>query len=214
MKKKNKKSAFLFPIIFFILLKIKNLSNDILFGCFPLVITVFSTIIHFNVEDLIHCEVFLATRFSIKDIWIYNILFVSISGYVYSNIILLSYYVYSMITKTSYINISAMSLVMNVSTLATIVALIGASTIHFADYSKTKQLIASVFAIINVISPLLLIFVGSKLVISYKLIYMNIFLSIFAYLGSYILILYSSKEKLLFNTEDYVKIYSNKFLND
>ncbi|MFF2020169.1 MULTISPECIES: hypothetical protein [Paenibacillus] len=195
----------LLPVGYLFVLKQSGLSEEMILVLFPATFTLFSSVIHFSMENVISSESILATPITIRKVWLWNLIFIIATGYLYS-ILLLT--VMNLIGFMS-IPLSVEGMTQFAAYLTLCFAFLGASNCHYADYSYTKQLIASVFAIINLAGPFLLLLMGSKAEAYLDHTWMIITIAFFIFGFSFIIMLHSSKEKLLMNTQKLVTVYNN-----
>jgi hypothetical protein len=156
-------------------------------------------------EDIISSESILATPITIKKIWLWNLIFIVTTGYIYS-IILLT--VMSLL-NLMHISLNLYDVAQLIATLALCFALLGAANCHYADYSLTKQSIASVFAIINLACPFVLLIWGSRIEVYLGSVWIILATAIIIFGIAFIFISNSSKEKLLMNTQKLITVYNN-----
>lgn len=208
-KSKLKNLIFLIlPIIYFVaLLKLEqDIQNIIAF--YPLTFTLFSVLIDFSIEDLISTETILATNLSIEKIWKSNLIWNVSKGYIYSTFIMCFGLLYLSLNGIN-ININLGIIVQYFICILTAFSLIGMATCHYADYSYSKQIIASIFSLINLTSPLILLFLIKKPIVNLNLIILSLILSCVLLLISLYIINKSNKEKLIINMSKLVYTYNN-----
>lgn len=204
---------FLFPVIYLTLLVVTGASWNNIVSFYPLSVTLLSIMSHFSLEELLSCEVFLSTGISIKKLWLSNSLFITVLGYLYSvALLILGSILYSIFGFT--LGIDVYSVLLLVIGPFVCISLICGSTIHFADYSKHKQIIASVFAIFCLAIPLALLFMINIIIPDLQFLLFLILASVLLFLLSYLLMTFEDKEKLLLNTQLMVKAYQNKTIEE
>jgi hypothetical protein len=215
--KKNKTKLLFFllsPILYLLILSLLKYNWNNIIAYFTLTFTTFSMIIHFSVEELISCEVFLATNISIKKLWLTNILFVSLVGFIYSSFILTIGFLISFFILEITMHITIYVVIQCAFNILPIIAIVAASTIHFADYSKIKQITASVFSLIGIASPFIFLGIGKNLTVSSKTLSILTIIPFIIFLISYYIINTTNKEKLIINTQTIAKSYQNKIIEE
>ncbi|MCB2362193.1 hypothetical protein [Clostridium estertheticum] len=193
------------PILFLVILLINKRQLRYIVSYFPLMIILLNAVIMFSIEDLVMSEIIFATRLSIKKIWEFNIFIITISGYIYSNIILL---VYILINGLGSISIG--DFFNNLFCIVIGCGLIGFSTLHLSDYSTVKQWVSSIGAVFNLILMIALLAIPFMLEILTRYEYNLVAASLFMFLISYLILRFkSSKENLIINVQSLSKVYSD-----
>lgn len=214
-KKVSKIVAFLlFPLIYIVLLNIANIQWNSIVAYFPFNVITFSVIIHFSIEELVSCEVILATNTSIIKLWFINIVYVTVTGFIYSLFVLFIFYFISKNILYKDVTVSLYAIWHLFLNLFASSALIAGSTIHFADYSFHKQAIASVFAILGFVLPILFIPFGNMIPINMLSLFTVVVVSFIVFSISALIIYNTNKEKLLINTSGMVKAWEGKTIDE
>jgi hypothetical protein len=205
---------FLFPVLYFGLLYFTGVQWNSIVAYFPFNVITFSVIIHFSIEELVSCEVILATNTSILKLWFINIVFVTITGFIYSIFLLFAFGLILKFALHKDIALNIYTICQSFLNLFMSAALIAGSTIHFADYTLHKQLIASVFAVLGFVLPVLFVPFGNLIPINSTSIITSVVASALLFLISAIIIYNTNKEKLLINTSSIVKAWETKTIDE
>lgn len=195
----------IFPIIYYLFFYFNGCDVNILVSFYPLVVTLFGTVLHFSISNIISSEQLLATTLSIKKIWKSNLFWVLISGYIYSSLILVIFSLFMGQIDNLRIN-AIIEYIFNIFLAG---GFIGLATSHYADYGFFKQVIASIFSVVNILCPIIFLFMYKKIILNYKLNLITIIVALLACIISYFIILKSNKEKLIINTSKLVTKYDN-----
>ncbi|AQT86035.1 hypothetical protein ERICIV_01329 [Paenibacillus larvae subsp. larvae] len=212
MKHRKPRLAVLFilPIIYLYALYRSGLSQETILVFFPATFTLFSSVIHFSMEDIIGSESILATSISIQKIWLWNLIFIVASGYVYSIILLTAGTgLLNLVKGIGDFSLSVYDEMQFIANLALCFAFLGAATCHYADYSFGKQMTASVFALIHLACPFVFLIWGSRLEVNQNSVWITLATAVFIFLIAFIFIRNSNKEKLLMNTQKLIMAYNN-----
>lgn len=208
-KSKLKNITFLIlPVVYFIALLKFNTDIKNIIAFYPLTFTLFSILINFSIEDLISTETILATNLSIEKIWKSNLIWGVLKSYIYSTFIMCIGLLCLSLNGVK-INVNLNAIIQYFTCILTAFSLIGMSTCHYADYSYSKQIIASVFSIIDIISPLILLLFIKKSIVNLNFIIVSLMVSFFLFLISLYIINKSNKEKLIINMSKLVYTYIN-----
>lgn len=173
----------------------------------PFIVCCFAQIIFFNVEDLTYTPIFTAMGIRTRVVWLSNIVVLLLYGFILSNF---SLFLFSFIFRES---LNYLIILSNLISFVFSFTFLGLSTLHYSCNSKVEQLIASVFAILNMISPLI-IFISKYIELNLNII---IILSVLCFILLVNLFIYMKKnrsEKLINNIQVYVGAYDDKFFTE
>lgn len=152
--KNNMAKLVLALALIFILAGIQNLidvEQKIFVSFLGLSYTLLLTYVLFTVDDLPRVSYFVASRKKISDLWKCNILYHVCLGYTVSFAFSIVYGLIFEMDKADLISGIFNSLL----TVPFAAVFIGLSTVHFRNYTKKEIYLASIWAIINLLSPLL-----------------------------------------------------------
>lgn len=147
-------------------------------------------------------------------LWFINIVFVTVTGFVYSTFVLFAFGFVLKLLLNKDITINIYAIIHSFLNLLMSAALIAGSTVHFADYTLHKQAIASVFAILGFALPLLFIPFGNLIPVNMFSITISVMASIILFLISALIIYNTNKEKLFINTRNIVKAWEGKTIDE
>ena len=159
----------------------------------------------FSVDDLAFSEAMLASPLTVKKIWVYsaavNIILTLLPAFLWLTI----FAAISGYPGTGEIVIGAISAALLSSALQPL------SLVHLSDYSRKRQVIASVAACINIAISALLLFYASSLpeMGTSLLLFSSVGLSIILLAVSFVVFGQGSPEKLLNNTKEFVSVVSD-----
>jgi|GEM_PF-1470019 len=219
IKESNKKISkiilyLMLPVVYIGLLLFLDIRWNNIVAFFPFGVITLSVFIHFSIEELVSCEVILATNTSIMKLWFINIVFVTVTGFSYSIFLLLACGIILRFIFNSNITVNAYGICQSFLGLFMSAALIAGSTIHFADYSLLKQAIASVFAVLGLVLPILFMPFGNFIPINMLSIIASAAVSVVVFLICTLIIYNTNKEKLLINTSSIVKAWESKTIDE
>lgn len=201
----------LIPCALFILYnKVFHINLLYIFQVLPLISCCFSTIMIFNVEDNTYLSWYNLLGIKTRTVWLQNILFIIIFQFIVTEITLIAFvFIYS-------ININWYTVLVNLSMIIITVCMIGLSTIHFSSNGKISVIIASVFALLNMASPIIPIALFTlEDVTKFNVIYILIvFASLIIFLFMYIYMGANRGEDLINNTQVYTGGYNDKFFGE
>ncbi len=203
-----------FPAVYLVVLHVLKIKADAIIAFFGLSVTLVSTIAHFSVEELVASEVLLATNISIRKVWFANALFISVVGYIYSTILIVIFVISYRLISHGPTAFGGAAVVIHLFSIFISIAFIGASTVHFADYSKSKQLVASFFSIVSISSPFLVIAFGNRVQYNLYLVAGASLLAAALFMMSYGIVSRADKEKLMINTQMIVRAYEGKMVEE
>lgn len=173
----------------------------------PTIASTFSTYIFYTVDDLSYAMWYSALGLKIKKTWYTNFLSLSIIEFVVSLITL------SIWGNMFDIKVEGETYITALLTIFIAMMLIALSTIHFYDNGKITIIIASVFAIINLLMvfvPLFLVWINDL-----ERVCRNFSLVSFIILGACIIVMNKmNTESLVINTQGYISGYDKKFFNE
>lgn len=130
--------------------------DDILF-LFPIITIILCWIILYSVEDIIFAEVVLGTGITIKDIWLFNLFFEVVIGFLYSIIlVVITYLIKFNDTIITFNNIFTLFFAFVCG-----LGLISFATFYVSDYSRIKNIFSSIGAIVN-IAIIIFVFAAPK----------------------------------------------------
>jgi hypothetical protein len=190
--------------------KVFHINLLYIFQVLPLISCCFSTIMIFNVEDITYLSWYNLLGIKTRTVWLQNLLFIIIFQFIVTEITLIAFaYIYS-------VDINWYTILVNLSMIIIAICLIGLSTIHFSSNGKISVIIASVFALVNMASPVIPIALFSlEDVIKYDVIYtVLVFASLIAFLSMYIYMGVNRGEDLINNTQIYTGGYNDKFFGE
>lgn len=215
--KGNKSKIYIYilvPIIYMTLLMLLKVDFYKVVSYFSLSIILISTFIHYSPEDILFSESILATNISIKEIWYYNIFFIVILGFLYSTIILLVYALIYILSANLNITLFIHSVIQHFLNIIIAASLIGAATIHLADYSKLKQYVASAFSLALILFPIGFCILGSKIKVDILSMSLSTIISIVLYVICYLIVNRGNNELLIINSAKLVNIYNNNVIEE
>lgn len=186
------------PIIILLILHYRKINNELFSFSYLLITSCFLSFVIFSVEDLAFSEVILACPKSLKKLWLSY--FIINLGFT----ILLPYFIinlYSIILKKEYLIIFLKQGIL-AGLLSSSLQLLG--TVHFSDYSRFKQLIASISIIVYLGYSVFIMIYNKIFFVDIK--YYNyvvgvIIFSLLNYLLAFIIFGKGNIEKLLINTK-------------
>lgn len=201
----------LLPCALFILYnKVLHIDMLVVFQMLPLISCCFSTILIFNVEDITYVSWYNLLGIKTRTVWLQNLLFTIIFQFIVTEITLIAFaLIYS-------IDINGYTILVNLSMIIITTCIIGLSTIHFSSNGKISVIIASVFALVNVVSPILpIVLLTLEDKIKLNDIYIPIvFTSFILFLFMYIYMGANRGEDLINNTQVYTGGYNDKFFGE
>lgn len=215
--KTNKTKTLLFfisPIIYFIILFMYGVQFEIIISFLSLAFTLFTSMIHWNVEDLVYSEALLVTSMDSKKSWRLNYIFISILGNVYAYLVLLVGTLILQICGVIEYHFSSTVFMQNACNIFIGMAILGMGTLQYSDFSKMKQLFTSIFSIMSIVVPIGLVVVGNSIHITKMIIMIELIASILLVLIGEIIVRTASNEKLIFNMQKMVDGYINNIVND
>ncbi|WP_156934209.1 hypothetical protein [Paenibacillus zanthoxyli] len=195
------------PVVYLFVLLQRDLKGETIAVFFPAAFTLFSSAVHFSMDDLAGSESILATPISILKMWLYNLFFVIVTGHLYCIALLAAGFAF-MGQDFGTLSLSFNSIGQLAANLILCFAFLGASTCHYADYGMGKQIVASVFALINLASPFALLLWGSAAVINTTGIVVTAAVGLVLFVLFFLLTARADKEKLLINTQKLTSVYS------
>lgn len=173
----------------------------------PTIASTFSTYIFYTVDDLSYAMWYSALGLKIKKIWYTNFLSLSIIEFVVSLITI------SIWSSMFDIKVEGETYITALLTIFIAMMLIALSTIHFYDNGKITIIIASVFAIINLLMvfvPLFLVWINDLERVCRNFSFVSFFI-----LGACIIVMNNmNTESLVINTQGYISGYDKKFFNE
>lgn len=200
--------ALLLPVILFIInYYILHVDFTGLFILLPLVTTTFSTYLFFQVDDLAYSIYFIALGIKMHSVWLTNLLFVTVIEYILTELVLLGFFI---VLQPS---ITYIAVLLNLGNFITALAFIGLSTIHYHDSEMFTTILASVFAVLN----LLLLVLPPLAQLTDRFEVIN---SIFVLVSLITIVICTYKmkrvkqEQLIMNTQIYIYGYDNKFIEE
>ncbi|WP_379146707.1 hypothetical protein [Paenibacillus sp. sgz500992] len=201
---------FILPVAYLFLLLILNIKTENVVAFYSLSVILLQTFVFFSIEELVSTEVILATNTSIKKIWLVNLVCTTVIGFIYSNIILWIAVLSGPFLFDIDFNITSQAILQNVLNIVVGASIIGFSTIHFADYSKLKQVLASAAGLLIYANPFLFLFYyGKGIEVSLQITGVSFVLSLFILLISYWIVNNPNKEKLIINTQKLLKTFED-----
>lgn len=200
------------PMYFFFIQSKVNIDNIIAY--FPLICTLFLSLVHWNVEDLIYSENIIATILNKKIIWKSNFIFIVFSGYIYSTIIMCLGLLILKLVFGNNISINILPCIQYIVSIFIAVVIISLSTIYYCDFSKTKQYFSSIFSISNLLSLLIFYYFGNRISISIVNIVISLIISVILFIIANRLVNLSSNETLIRNIQLLSDGYTNNVLNE
>ncbi|WP_194191479.1 hypothetical protein [Clostridium chrysemydis] len=196
--------SILLPILLQFIYYVKGIDINLIVGFMPYISVSIGAILLFNIEDLLYSEVILGTPLTLKRIWTINATIIVTISVVYCELILVGL----LILTSSFSIITFKAIIMNLISILLSLGLILMSTIHWKNYSKGNQYLASVFALINFVSPFAFLFYANYL-ININLIGYFIISILLIILGT----LYfkaGNAEELIINAEEFITSYDNQ----
>lgn len=154
--RKNKIKLFIalvFPIIYFILLKVFSVPDYIIVSYFSMSCMLIGNLAHWNVEDLVHGETLLTTPLTPFKLWLANWMLVTISGFIIAQLYLLIISLGSLMFEGRLYSVYLHHFGNNISISFLGFSLLAAATVHNVDFTKWKQYLTSVFSIFNFVFP-------------------------------------------------------------
>ncbi|WP_054942484.1 hypothetical protein [Paenibacillus ihuae] len=199
---------FILPAAYLFLLLMLNIKTENIIAFYSLSVILLQTFVFFSIEELVSTEVILATNTSIKKIWLVNLLYTAVIGFIYSNIILWLAVLSGPFLFGIDFNITTKAMLHNVLNIVIGASIIGFSTIHYSDYSKFKQVLASVAGLLIYANPFLFLFYyGKEIHVSLQLTGLSFVLALFVLWFSYWIVNNPNKENLIINTQKLLKTF-------
>ena len=202
-------AAILTPCILLSLYTLLNIEVNVIFRLLPLVSTCFSTYLFFSIDEITYASWYIIFGLKMRTIWLADILCKLIFEFILTEIVLLIYY---FLFRP---DISIDSLLVNLSTFLIAFCLLGLSTIHYSSSSRSAVIIASIFAVVNLLLlglPLLYIYIPSHIIghmYPYALATSIILIAI-----AYLYMNIDRRELLARNTQEYLDGYDTKFFGE
>ena len=150
--------AFVAPIAYLIFLHVFAIDIRQIVCFFPFLYGLFIPLVLGDVEDLIFGEVFLTTRISPKYFWRFKYIFFSLFGTVMGIIYIFLYTLIANFVLGIKLETDITLILMIVASFLLTLGINACGMLHYCDFSKIKQLFASVF---NILSLVLLFFFAS-----------------------------------------------------
>lgn len=205
---------FISPIIYFLFLHMYGVQYRTIVSFFSLAFTLFSSLIHWNVEDLVYSEALLVTRLDTKKSWRINYIFVSILGNIYAYIVLfICTFILNMIGNIEF-HLSIDIVIQNLCNILLSMAILGMGTLQYSDFSKAKQIFTSVFSILSIAAPVALVVYGNMVYLTRVIVIIELVLSSVLILAGELIMRLTSNERLIFNIQKMVDGYMNNIIND
>lgn len=170
-------------------------SFGIVFAYFPIATMAINQMFLASMDDILFCETLISTNISLKKMWWFNLIFVCIGNYIISTTLLV---ICSLLLG---VLPGCIYLVQNILSFILSISLLGCATIHYANYSKINQCVGTVFGLTFMIIPFVFVKFISLLPVSYLSLSISALISIILAVLAYAFMAYSSKEKMLINTE-------------
>ncbi len=178
------------------------------FSVLPMITTCFSTLILFNVEEISYMTFYVALGLRVRTVWISNLLFILLSNYLITDITLL------VLKGLLHESVTTEHVVCNLLSVILAFFLLGMSTLHYLTYSRASMIIASVFAIINMISPGFIYIYQISFIRFEKLMFSTIVCSTVGIIGMLCYMRTGRNEVLCENTKDIINGYHEKFITE
>ncbi len=180
-------------VLFLSIFVFKN-NFDIVFAYFPMATMAINQMFLASMDDILFCETLISTNISLKKMWWFNLIFVSIGNYIISTtLIVICSLLLGVFPGYLYLVQNILSFILSISVL-------GCATIHYANYSKINQCIGTVFGLTFMIIPFVFVKFISLLPVSYLSLSISTLISIILAVLAYSFMVHSSKEKMLINT--------------
>lgn len=204
----------LIPIVLytFLLLHINNYNIIIIF--FPMIITMFSSMFYWDVEDIINSELILSTNLNMKLFWKWNSLLITIIGYLYGIVVLIIGTVIFKFLFHNNIAIDLNTLFLFFTGIVFSYSMIALASLQYLDFSKKRQYLSVPFSITGTISPLLLYFFGNKITINIAFTYCIVIITAILFILAFAASFRVTNEKLITNIQKLAEGYSNNIMND
>lgn len=203
-----------FPILYFILLNFMYIDTNVILAYFAFTCTLCSNFFHWNVEDLIYSEVMLVSQISIKKYWRTNYLLITLSGYIYSFLILIIGSVLCTALTDRDFSFSGSAAVQSITLIVTAMSVIAMSSVHYSDFSRIKQIYTGVFGVMPIIVPIFLCLYPKYFIVDYYFGVWIVVISVLLIILSEIIVGRTKNENLVINIQKLVTGYTANIMND
>ncbi|HWT73195.1 MAG TPA: hypothetical protein VN258_00510 [Mobilitalea sp.] len=194
------------PIIILVSMILQKYSFIEIMVLLPMVTIILLWMALYSIEDIVFAEVVLGTNITFKDFWLFNLLFESMIGLVYSFI--LGLFTYLLRYHDTSINFN--TLLQIVISFVNGFGLIAFATFYISNYSKVRNMISSIGAIFN-ISIIVVVFATpniARLLIEYR--YLLLLASVLLTITSYLAVTkFSNIEDFIVNIKKMGQAYDN-----
>jgi len=205
---------FVAPIVYYVALIMNGIQYNTIFGFFSLAFTVFSSSIHWDVEDMVYSESLVSTTVNAKTSWKLNFVVVSLVGNLYSWIILFFGSIILEIVDPSYMTFHIVDVLQLICNVFVSMAIVAYGTIFYLDFTKAKQMYSGIFSIQNIVIPIVLFIYGNHVNLSVTILVIEVALCAVLFVIAAIIAKYSTSEKLVINLQKLVEGYTNNLIND
>lgn len=203
-------SLIVFPLIVgYTYTELFSLNQDWLFFMFPMTLSVLNYFITYNIDDIACASTYALVGISQKTLWISNIIFCSIVGYI------MSVSLEIMATLLRLLSFDVGSVLLTLLSIPCTCLLLGLSTIHYFTNSKKQMLVASFFSVISLMLVPLTVIINIYLpveqlnIVGYGIISMFLIIvdvGIYQYMGRK-----EGLEVLVMNSKIYIEGYDRNF---
>lgn len=175
------------------------------FALLPLITTCFSTLVLFNIEEISYMTFYVALGIKVRKVWMSNLLFLVFLNYIYTDTYLI------LLKSLLRESITIKNILDNILLIPVAFFLLGMSTIHYLSYSKSSMIVASVFAVFNMMAPAVIFVYMFPAVLPVDGIVLSFSVSLIGICGMMCYMRSSRNEALCENTKDIVNGYHEKF---
>ena len=201
--------VFLLPVLGSLLYLYKfRFSFGQVFSLFPLIITCFSTLVLFNIEELSYMTFYVALGINVRKVWMSNLLFLLLFNYIYTDVYLI------LLKSLLRESITFKNILDNILLIPVAFFMLGMSTIHYLSYSKGSIIVASVFSIFNIFAPAVIFVYKFPVILFADGIVLSFAVSLIGICGMLWYMRNSRNEVLCENTKDIVNGYHEKFFTE